>query len=560
MNAVSSVGVPTVIMSGDQQLANYLAKAGPRWNVLPAAPTISELWDKVEAGEFPSDAEVVIFVDGSGDHDELVSSAVEFAKYSRVFVVAHPDRIPTLESAINAGLAGLTDKFTVVNYMPVTNSQEALSVLRNNTSDIVQWDTPTPSPTPTPTPTAPVAPAPPVVAAPPAAPVSDIPVVTPPVVEPVQPVPNPAPTPPHITPPTVVQEPVVTPATPTAVTEPAPAMVAPPVVPAPPAAAPVVPDAAPAAPSFEMPSVSPAATQQSSHYSAEVHETISQQKDAVNAKSDDAMVIAVMSSKGGAGKSTVALSLATMVAQGTAAAKKPLRVALVDLDTRDGQVCSLIGQYMPTALNIRVKPVWDEKTVLGNMIHSKNLGIDALLAPVRPRNADDVGPAFYSEIINVLRRTHDLVILDCSVQYLDPLLGVAFAQADEILFVTTLAATSVQGMARALNEMFADESEGGLGIDRHKVGVVANQVINNVGMGKDKLLQAALGAPLVGAIPAEPDEVIINTNNVSMEKIVRHPRLGPAYHKLATTCLPDWTIEPVASTHVVQIPDAKTLR
>jgi len=211
---------------------------------------------------------------------------------------------------------------------------------------------------------------------------------------------------------------------------------------------------------------------------------------------------------------------------------------------------------MPTAINIRYLEEWNAETVKANLVHDKRLGIDALLAPVRPRNADDVGPDFYRQIIQILQTTHDVVVLDCSVNYLDPLLGMAFNLADEILFVTTLATTSVHGMARSLTEMFKEPADGGLGIPRDKVGIVANQVINAVGMGKDKLLRAALGAPIVGQIPAEHDVVLIATNSNRMDQILKHPRLGPAFFSLASTCLPGWALAPVAAT-AAQEPDSQ---
>lgn len=249
--------------------------------------------------------------------------------------------------------------------------------------------------------------------------------------------------------------------------------------------------------------------------------------------------------------STTAALLAGTIAKSSAAAGKPLRVVLVDLDTRDGQVASLIGKYMPTSINIRVMPEWNQQTVLANLVHDDRLGIDALLAPVRPRNADDVGPDFYRHIIGVLQTTHDVVILDCSVNYLDPLLGTAFAMSDEILFVTTLATTSVQGMARSLTELFADPADGGLGIPKEKVGIVANQVIRNVGMGKDKLLRAALGAPLVGQIPSDQDAVLIATNSNRMFDLLKHPSLGPAFFRLAVNCMPNVQLTPITAEQVV---------
>lgn len=255
--------------------------------------------------------------------------------------------------------------------------------------------------------------------------------------------------------------------------------------------------------------------------------------------------LACMSSKGGAGKSTTALSLAGMIAQASKKAGAPKKVVVVDLDVRDGQVGSLIGQYLPTAVSVRIQPEWNAETVTANLVHDAKLGVDALLAPVRPRNADDLGPDFYRQVIQVLQTTHDVVILDCSVSYLDPLLGMAFSASDAILFVTTLATTSIQGMARALGEMFAPVAEGGLGIDPVKVGVVANQVMNNVGISKDQLFAAALGSPIVGSIPAAFVEVVVATNSTRLDKLLVHPQLGPAYFKLAQKCLPGAPLAPL---------------
>lgn len=257
------------------------------------------------------------------------------------------------------------------------------------------------------------------------------------------------------------------------------------------------------------------------------------------------ITIACMSSKGGSGKSTTALGLAGAIAQGSKKAGQAKKVVVVDLDVRDGQVGSLIGQYLPTAVSIRIQPEWNTQTVTDALVHDPKLGIDALLAPVRPRNAEDVGPDFYRQVIQILQTTHDVVILDCSVSYLDPLLGMAFALSDEILFVTTLATTSIQGMARALGEMFADPSEGGLGIDPSKIGIVANQVMSNVGITKDQVFSAALGSQIVGTIPAAFNEVLVATNSNRLDKLLTHPTLGQAYARLAKTCVPGITLTPL---------------
>lgn len=251
------------------------------------------------------------------------------------------------------------------------------------------------------------------------------------------------------------------------------------------------------------------------------------------------VTITVTSSKGGSGKSTASILLASSIARASREAGKPLSVCVVDLDTRDGQVASLIGTFMPTALNIRVQPVWDEERIRRNLVHAQGLDIDCLLAPIRPRTADTVGPDFYRAMIRSLQRMYDVIVMDTSVQYLEPLIAkVALVEADEILFVTSLASTAVQGMARALREITAPLDESGLGIAREKLGIIVNQSVANVGMERDQVLAAGLGVPVVGVIPLATKDVLTATNLNRMHELLDHPFVGPAYNDLARACLP----------------------
>lgn len=261
------------------------------------------------------------------------------------------------------------------------------------------------------------------------------------------------------------------------------------------------------------------------------------------------VTITVTSSKGGSGKSTASILLAGTIARASAEAGKPLSVCLIDLDTRDGQVASLIGKFMPTALNIRVQPVWDEERIRRNLVQADGLQIDTLLAPIRPRTADTVGPDFYRTIVRSLQRMYDVIVMDTSVQYLEPLIAeVALRESDEILFVTTLASTAVQGMARALREITAPLDESGLGIPREKIGIIVNQSVANVGMERDQVLAAGLGVPVVGVVPLATKDVLTATNLNRMYALLDHPLLGPAYNELAHACLPGRDMAPWTST------------
>ena len=257
------------------------------------------------------------------------------------------------------------------------------------------------------------------------------------------------------------------------------------------------------------------------------------------------VTITVTSSKGGSGKSTASLLLAGSIARASRRAGRPLSVCVIDLDTRDGQVASLIGKFMPTALNIRVQPVWDEDRIRRNLVHADGMDIETVLAPIRPRTADTVGPEFYQVLVRSLQRMFDVVVMDTSVQYLDPLISeVALKEADEILFVTTLASTAVQGMARALREITAPVDESGLGIPREKLGIIVNQSVAGVGMEREQVLAAGLGIPVAGVIPLATKDVLTATNLNRMQELLDHPLLGPAYTELAQACLPGHQLAP----------------
>lgn len=235
--------------------------------------------------------------------------------------------------------------------------------------------------------------------------------------------------------------------------------------------------------------------------------------------------------------STTAVMLATTIAQ-TSGGRH--RVCVVDLDIHDGQLPAFVGRHMPTALNLRAEPVINEETVSKFLIPSPELGFDALLAPLRPRTAASVTPEFYREVIHVLQRMYTVVVLDTSVRYLDNLLTeVAFPESSAILFVTTLASSAVQSMARALREMLGSPDNHGLGIPASKVGVVINQSVADVGMSPDLVLEAAVGAPIVASIPLATHDMLYATNTRQMHRLLVHRDLGPAYFKLAQTALND---------------------
>lgn len=262
-------------------------------------------------------------------------------------------------------------------------------------------------------------------------------------------------------------------------------------------------------------------------------------------------VIAVTSSKGGSGKSTVSLLLGTYLAHASEVsveegkAEDPLRVCLVDLDTRDGQLGFLNGKTSPSIVNIlEAASTEDEdvsvRAVEAGIYSSPNLKVDFVFAVKRPRHAKNISASFYAGVIQRLREMYDVIILDTSVNYLDELLEkVAYPLADQILFVTDMGISSIYGMARWVKENTDPIEEGGSGIDRNKIGVVVNKALDKVNITERHISQAADGLEILAFLPSKPTVITYAANSQVLNQVLRDPYLNGAFKDLAESVMGD---------------------
>lgn len=252
-------------------------------------------------------------------------------------------------------------------------------------------------------------------------------------------------------------------------------------------------------------------------------------------------VISSTSSKGGSGKSTVALTLATTLAQASRKAYEdkltdndPLKICVVDMDIRDGQIGYYIGHLQPTALNIRVAQSVDPEVIRKNLIYDQNLGFHSLLAPKRGRTADELTPSFYRQVIGTLKTMFDLIILDTSVQYFDPLIKeVCLPMSDAVLFIANLSPGAIYGMTRWIGEVTGSKREGGMEIDANKIGVVLNMVMDDVGIDKTTIGDAAVGVKIISMIPMDSKSVLAASNYNKIHDLTKNMKIGPNYYSLA---------------------------
>jgi pilus assembly protein CpaE len=143
-------------------------------------------------------------------------------------------------------------------------------------------------------------------------------------------------------------------------------------------------------------------------------------------------IITVFSAKGGVGCSSIAVNMAIALQQNAAA-----KVVLVDANLQFGDVGVLLNLYASrTIVDLASNADELDDELINDILIAHSSGIKALLSPPRPEDADMVSPAFLVEMLERLRTTFDMVIVDTG-SVLDETVLSVLDVSDKIIVVTT---------------------------------------------------------------------------------------------------------------------------
>jgi pilus assembly protein CpaE len=187
----------------------------------------------------------------------------------------------------------------------------------------------------------------------------------------------------------------------------------------------------------------------------------------------DGQVIALFSPKGGVGRTTVAVNLA--VAAATELGKS---VVLMDGSFQFGDVGVLLNLNPKNKSIADLVPeleAGDPELSLDTFVINHSAGIRVLLAPPSPEMAELITPAGVKRVLDALRRTHDLVIVDCTSWFNETTLSI-LDSADVVLTMLSLEITSIKNMRLFLE--VADQ----LGYEQNKVKLVLNRADSSLGI------------------------------------------------------------------------------
>jgi MinD-like ATPase involved in chromosome partitioning or flagellar assembly len=208
--------------------------------------------------------------------------------------------------------------------------------------------------------------------------------------------------------------------------------------------------------------------------------------------------VVVVSPKGGVGKTTC-----TLLAGEVLARRVRLRCVAVDANPDYGT----LGLLAPDALRsersladlLRRGDELDHAGALRPFVSPLPSGLHLLAAPADPRAMADLGPDHYRDLIELLDRFYEVVLLDLGTGLTDPLAHFALERADQMLVVSTAEWVCAERVLAALDHLRATRAG-------ERATVVLNQAPPARAVER-QVIEAAFRRHEVGArvaIPYEP--------------------------------------------------------
>lgn len=209
-------------------------------------------------------------------------------------------------------------------------------------------------------------------------------------------------------------------------------------------------------------------------------------------RTDRGQVVTVFNTKGGTGKSVISSNLALLLRE------ESDDVALVDLDLESGDLGVML-RITPryTIHDAATEPERLDEEALSGYLTEDASGVDVLAAPPEPSLAEAVGENAIERILEVLRSTHEHVIVDGPASFSDQILA-ALDVTDRVVLVAALDIPSIKNLKLTLDALRE------LGWRQDRIHVVLNRAQSDVGL-RVKDVRRNLEADIDVVVPASTD-------------------------------------------------------
>ncbi|WP_069998350.1 response regulator [Cellulosilyticum sp. I15G10I2] len=211
-------------------------------------------------------------------------------------------------------------------------------------------------------------------------------------------------------------------------------------------------------------------------------------------------VITFFSSKGGVGKSFLALNTAIILSK-----NEKKKILLVDMDLQFGDISILTNRHnQRTILDIVDDVQVDTYERIKPYLYKYSENIDMLFAPGKLEEAEYITKDSIQKVMRLFKKEYDVIIVDTGVNFNDHNLYL-LDYADKIFFVSTMESAALKNTKLGMRIMKS------LGYDKNKVKLIINRYTTHYGINR-KDVEEVFKDGIFALIPEEEKTVNLSVN------------------------------------------------
>lgn len=185
----------------------------------------------------------------------------------------------------------------------------------------------------------------------------------------------------------------------------------------------------------------------------------------------DAKIITYFSSKGGVGKSILAVNSSIVFSK-----KLDMKTLLIDMDLLFGDISMMVNQYtQKTIMDLLDDEQLGAYENIKSYLYNYNENLDILFAPRKPEAAEFISKENIAKAVELFKKNYDIIIIDTGVNFSDNTLYIMDV-SDIILYITTMEIPALKNTKLGYSVMQS------LGYDNNKVKLVVNKFNNDYGI------------------------------------------------------------------------------
>jgi Flp pilus assembly CpaE family ATPase len=222
-------------------------------------------------------------------------------------------------------------------------------------------------------------------------------------------------------------------------------------------------------------------------------------------------IVTVFGAKGGCGKTMLAVNLAVAIATQGA------RVCVVDLDLAFGDVAISV-QLDPLRTILDALPMAGhlDESGAASLLTRYQPGLEMLLAPVTPGDAEKIPPRLVGELLAVLRGMYDFIVIDTPAQLSEHVLT-AMDVSSHLALIATPDVTALKNLRvalemldmlsypRQIRSVVINRADSKVGISPEQVRkVVRSDIAAHIPSSRAVPISVNKGVPIVLANPSHP--------------------------------------------------------